>query len=92
VGRVEKRVKTKDKDSYPTWKGTGNHGWVSEEGQYNSLKEWVPDFQIVREGPKDFRLKWRTSAHWSGPYESGRAAKIDVESQMNARSIRYTDI
>jgi len=71
---------TMRKDTYPTWRRINARLIVSAEE-----RDGTPDFYIAREdrGPY-WRVKWRTSAHWEGFYESPAEAK-----QAIAESLAY---
>lgn len=64
--------------NYPTWISRSSKTVVSEE-----QRDGVPDFAIVKEAKNDWRVSWRTSGHWSGPYPSLAAAKADVAASLS---------
>jgi hypothetical protein len=67
------------KRDYPTWKQISDDLWVSEE-----QRDGTPDFYVERDAHRDrcgmwWWVKWRTSAHWSGPYKTRANAFASVE-------------
>jgi hypothetical protein len=63
---------------YPTWAKLNASLVYSQE-----QRDGTPDFIIERAGHRDrpgkfWWVKWRTSAHWSGPYDTLDAAKESV--------------
>jgi hypothetical protein len=55
-------------NTYPTWTALSHSYYATEE-----QRDGVPDKIMVREG-KQWWVKWRTSAHWSGPYADRKTA------------------
>lgn len=66
---------------YPTWKQT-SCGWESEEQLGGT-----PDFFLLHLGPKDWRLKWRTSAK-AERFTSAPLAKESVRRAVETVSQR----
>lgn len=62
------------KDKYPTWHRVDAHLIVSEE-----QRDGTPDFYVEKEHRGRWYVKWRTSAHWSGPYKTSAEAMRNVE-------------
>tara|TARA_R110002020_G_scaffold42199_3_gene123933 strand:- start:2215 stop:2421 length:207 start_codon:yes stop_codon:yes gene_type:complete len=54
---------------YPTMTKSGSFTYLSLE-----QLDGVPDFIVERWAVGDWRVKWRTSAGWSGSYPSKAAA------------------
>ena len=64
---------------YPTWEHVNSSLIVSQE-----RRDGTPDFYIERDRHRDkpgmfWWVKWRTSAHWSGPYATKQLAMRSVE-------------
>ena len=42
----------------------------------------VPDFIIERWAVGNWQVKWRTSAHWSGPFKTLKEAKDSIKQNL----------
>jgi hypothetical protein len=67
---------------YPTWCQRNAKLVYSAE-----QRDGTPDFIIERDGHTErsgtfWWVKWRTSAHWSGPYNTLAAAKASVQAGL----------
>lgn len=58
---------------YPTWSRIDASRLISEEQM-----DGVPDFYVERDQGLWY-VKWRTSAHWSGPYKTASEAMQSVD-------------
>ena len=68
-------------DKYPTWRRIKPTLIASQE-----QRDGMPDFLIERSGHRDrpgkfWWVKWRTSAHWAGPFDTLNDAKWSCERQ-----------
>jgi hypothetical protein len=71
-------------NKYPTWRRV-NPGLIISEEQ----RDGTPDFYVHRDGHRDrpgkwWWVKWRTSAHWTGPFETAALAMASVEKQFES--------
>lgn len=60
--------------TYPTMVKGGSLLYVSEEEL-----DGTPDFIVERWGVGNWRVKWRTSQGWSGPYKTKKEAFESVK-------------
>lgn len=60
-------------------RGVPANGWMTEEGQHDGAGQWIPDVIVFKDSPGVWFYKTRTSAMYSGPFETSKIAREKAE-------------